>query len=237
MESLHDLLNDILAGSPSPGTLFIVLSKMKEDGRLKEVIQECNKALNIYADDIRIRQLLVESYLDSGQMSLAETESEKALEQILALISIYKTQADIFRRQGRKAEALKALKIYLAHRPDDKEALELLAELEPEKEDIEEMIMPEYQETLTEIATPTLAEIYLEQGQLMEAINTYKKILERNPDDRRSALRLEELRTQTQKLGPSGDNPQDRVRNSKKKMITTLENWLMNIRRQTELIA
>ncbi|MDY7036844.1 MAG: hypothetical protein SV375_11870, partial [Thermodesulfobacteriota bacterium] len=66
MGTSDDLYNQILNNAPSPGTLFLVLSRLKEEGQLKRVIQECIKALNIYPDDIQIRQLLAESYLKSG---------------------------------------------------------------------------------------------------------------------------------------------------------------------------
>lgn len=237
METLYDLINLILADNPSPETLFIVLSKMKEDGRIGEVIQECNKALEIYPDNIRIRQLLAESYLDSGQISLAESESGRITEQVSNLMSIYRTQADIYSRQGRNDEAIEALRIYLIHCPDDEEALEQLAELEPGKEGLEDTAIPEDDETLSEIATPTLAEIYLEQGQITEAINTYEKIVARNPHDEQSAIRLEELKSGTETGETPGNKALDKGRQSKEKMITILDDWRQNIRKQKETTA
>jgi tetratricopeptide (TPR) repeat protein len=237
METLHDLIKLILAENPSPGTLFIVLSKIKEDGHIREVIQECNKALKIYPDDIRIRQLLAEAYLDSGQISLAEAEADRITEKVRSIISIFRTQADIYGRQGRNDEAAEALKTYLAHHPDDEEALEQLTGLESKKEVPEETATPGDKEALSDIATPTLAEIYLEQGQVEEAIDTYEKIVARSPDDEQSALRLKEIKDQVNAEQTPGNEASDRGNKARDKMITILDNWRLNIRKQKKVSA
>jgi len=129
MEISDPLYSEILANGPSPGTLFLVLSRMKENGQMKEVIQECLKALSLYPNDIYIRTLLAESYLEEDQLTQAESELEKVVARIDDLISAYILQAEIFIRQKRTQEAVKALKVYLAHHPDDDSALYLLNEL------------------------------------------------------------------------------------------------------------
>jgi len=130
METTDALYSEILANRPSPGTLLLVLSRMKENGQLKEVIQECLKALSVYPNDIYIRRLLAESYLEEGRLSQAESELEKIIARIDDLMSSYILQAEIFVRQKREQEAIKVLKLYLAHRPDDDSALYLLNELQ-----------------------------------------------------------------------------------------------------------
>lgn len=72
MEKSNDLLGEILNYGPSQGTFFLVLKKMKEEGRSSKVIRECQKALSLYPDDLRLRTLLAESYLDLGFIGLAE---------------------------------------------------------------------------------------------------------------------------------------------------------------------
>ena len=44
------------------------------------------------------------------------------------------------------------------------------------------------------IATPTLAEIYVSQGLIQQAVDVLKRVLERDPDDKRVRQRLDELK-------------------------------------------
>jgi predicted Zn-dependent protease len=126
MEKPNDLLGEILKHGPSQGTFFLVLKKMKEEGRSSEVIQECQKALSIYPDDLRLRTLLAESYLDLGFIGLAETELATVTSRLGDLVSAYKLQAEIYTTQQRTEEAVWALNQYLVHRPDDHNARDLL---------------------------------------------------------------------------------------------------------------
>ncbi len=126
MEKSNDFLGEILNYGPSQGTFFLVLKKMKEEGRSSEVIRECQKALNLYPDDLRLRTLLAESYLDLGFIGLAETELATVTSRLGDLVSAYKLQAEIYTKQQRNEEAVWALNQYLVHRPDDHDALDLL---------------------------------------------------------------------------------------------------------------
>jgi tetratricopeptide (TPR) repeat protein len=126
MEKSNDLLGEILNYGPSQGTFFLVLQKMKEEGRSSEVIRECQKALSLYPDDLRLRTLLAESYLDMGFIGLAETELATVTSRLGDLVSAYKLQAEIYTKQQRNEEAVWALNQYLVHRPDDHDALDLL---------------------------------------------------------------------------------------------------------------
>ena len=126
MEKSNDLLGEILNYGPSQGTFFLVLKKMKEEGRSSEVIRECQKALSLYPDDLRLRTLLAESYLDLGFIGLAETELATVTSRLGDLVSAYKLQAEIYTKQQRNEEAVWALNQYLVHRPDDHDALDLL---------------------------------------------------------------------------------------------------------------
>jgi tetratricopeptide (TPR) repeat protein len=129
MKNTFPLYREILASGASPGTIFLILKRMKETGRTKEVIHECLKALDVYPNDINIRTLLAESYIEEEQLSLAESELEKVAAQIDNIVSSYILQAEIFIRQKKTQDAAKALNLYLAHHPDDDSALYLLNKL------------------------------------------------------------------------------------------------------------
>ena len=249
MGNLDDLYRKILSKGPSPGTIFIVLSEMKQVGQLKKVIQECLKALSMYPDDIPIRQLLAETFFETGLLLQAEMELRKVTERINGLISAYKLQAEIYASQGRMEEAAEVLKVYLAHRPEDQFALAFLEKLKPQEEmkisesvpAVEEEAAPAEAvaeetpaiagEEVPEIATPKLAEIYFDQGLLQEAIETYQKVIEKNPEDERCRARLEELKAM---MAEEKLLKRDTVREKKEKMIAILEGWLANIREKSK---
>lgn len=246
MANIDDLYTRILADGPSPKTLFHLLSRFKREGQLRRVIQESLKALNAYPNDIHIRRLLAETYFETGLVSQAEAELEKVSALIGDLADTYKLQAQIYMKQKRKHEATRSLELYLAHRPDDQEALDFLNSLTPEQEAPVQEVQPPVEETHAEpeeqgiveeapaqeeeppeIATPTLAQIYFEQGQIEEAINTYEMIITQDPEDEFSKRRLEELQAMI-----AEEKGLHAVRQKKEKMIAILESWLANIRDQ-----
>ena len=251
MANTDDLYTRILADGPSPKTLFHLLSNLKKEGQLRRVIQESLKALNAYPNDIHIRRLLAETYFDAGLISQAEAELEKVSALITDLTDTYKLQAEIYMKQNRKEEATRCLELYLAHRPNDRMALDFLNALQPKEEAPVEAPYPhieapstksEEQEVLQgapaldegppEIATPTLAEIYFEQGQIDEAIDTYEIIVAQNPEDESSRGRLEELKGMISAQSATEEEGRNEIREKKEKMIAILESWLTSIREQ-----
>ena len=131
MVESNDFLSEILRYGPSQGTFFWALKKMKEEGRSSEIVQECQKALSLYPDDLRLRTLLAEAYLDLGFIGLAETELATVTSGIGDLASAYKLQAEIYTRQQRAEKAVGALNQYLVHKPDDHDARDLLDKINP----------------------------------------------------------------------------------------------------------
>ena len=121
METQKNMAYEILKKNPSPDTILILLKKLKDKGKLRLVIQESNKALNIFPNDIRLRHLLIESYIDTGQITQAESQLETMTMLIRDIMNSFKSLAEIYARQGRNKEAIDYLKIYSVHRPDDYE--------------------------------------------------------------------------------------------------------------------
>lgn len=235
MDTSFDLYNEILTNGPSQRTLFLVLSRMKEEGRLRSVIQECLKALTVHPFDIHIRRLLAESYFESGLISQAESELDKVTTMMNDLIPTYRLQAEIYMRERRVEEAAEVLELYLAHRPDDQEARNLLNTLLPAEEAPETTPEPDVEEIsgpAEEIATPTLAELYVDQNLIEEATATYEKVVAQHPEDERSKQRLEELKAMSieDTVMASEDKGVESIRQKKEKMITVLEGWLANIK-------
>ncbi|MFZ0448281.1 MAG: hypothetical protein WAL98_03485 [Desulfatiglandaceae bacterium] len=234
----NDLFKDILENGPSLGTHRRFLERMKDDGHTREVARACVRGLEQDPDDIPLRRLLAHCYKDMGFLSLAETEISLATEKIDKLVSIYKDQAQLFAKQGRAEEASIVLKKYMAHSPGDEEALELLDCLEKSGGEArldtvpasEEAVppTPEPEEIFPEMATHTLAEIYVTQGQYQMATETYKELLTQNPEDQKARERLDELEAgmDLEELMPE---PVSAEKIGKEKMISVLEGWLAGI--------
>jgi tetratricopeptide (TPR) repeat protein len=318
VEAPNDLYERILAAGPSSGTLLVILSDLKKQGQLNKVIRECIRALNAFPDDVRIRRTLAETYYEAGLIGQAEDQLREVVKTLEELSSVYRLQAEIYRRVERKSEAAEALRVYLAHRPDDLEALALLnrliseeaaaADFEPleqkatkarEVPPIEEVPLPQeattteappvieeatsveeipdaeealtleeiakaeekplvqdvaepgpLEEEITEdihliseeergsptIATPTLAEIYFEQGQLHEAITTYEAVVGRDGDDEKSRLRLDELRIMVAAKEGFEERVEE-ITQKKEKLAAILEAWVSGIRRMSKSSA
>jgi predicted Zn-dependent protease len=221
-----DFLDQIMNQGPSPDTLFLVLERIKAAGRPKEVIQKCVDALSVYPNAIPLRRLLAEAYMEVGSIGQAEAELKRATSQVEQLIPIFKTLAQTYVQQKRTEEAIVPLTRYLAHYPQDKDAIDLLNRIQvPAEQEVEKGKPAD-----PVLATPELAEIYFNQGQIHEAIKAYEDILSRNPEDRGSAQRLKELNAFLK--DQSGDLPAEAVsdRAKKEKMVKILEKWLPRIR-------
>jgi predicted Zn-dependent protease len=238
METTNDLFSMILdRGQPSRETLFLVLSQMKEDGQLEQVVQGCKKALRLFPQDIQVRQLLAETYFEMGQGVQAEEEMKKVSDQIGMFMAAYKSQARIFHSQGKMDRAAQALKLYLIYHSEDQEARRLMTSIEPDQEmgpmiETADEVEPSSKKGLLEIATPTLAEIYFDQGQLLEAIQIYEEVVSQNPEDTHSKQRLDDLKAMSQAEEKVAEEKQraGAARRKKEKMLTILEAWRANIR-------
>jgi tetratricopeptide (TPR) repeat protein len=223
MRQSSDLLDQILINGPSQSTILLILTAMKEEGRISEVIQGCLKALDNYPGDTHLRKLLAESYQEVGFIGRAEEELNRVTSEIDKLSSAYELQARIYAQQERFDESLESLKRYLALNPDDREGLDLLDKIKPaEPEEKQE-------ESVVDLATPTLAELYFSQGQIPEAINTYEKVLIDNPDDKASEQRLAELKASISQEAKHLPTEEDDSGIKAEKTIAVLENWLNKI--------
>jgi len=250
MDALDRFLEELLDTDLSLGTLHLVLSRLKESGRLDLVIQQGRKALNAHPDHVGLRMLLAEAYMENGLGARACEEMEKAVLRLDDMADAYRRLADMYLLQGRESEAARCLSVYLAHREEDDEAREALTRILPEspeepspegpppEEAAEELEEEAEQEgAVSEIATPTLAELYVSQGQIEAAVETYQKILEKDPADEASKNRLRELeglnREATLEAVSAEETLVDASAEAEKrtleKMIAILEQWLSRV--------
>jgi tetratricopeptide (TPR) repeat protein len=208
------IYTEIIDKIETPSASVLLVKLLLKEGKTEIAIKACLKALEVFPDDMNIRRLLAETYFHQGRMELAEKELQKLADQIGEFTSVFKLQANLFKKNERLKEAIRALKVYLVHHRDDKEATQLLSELTSSGRE-EQPVLP----------TPTLAEIFFNQGALEEAIKVYQQVVEAAPNDEKSKMRLNALK----QMKVNGDQKTAGERGSENrtlKLIGILENWL-----------
>jgi predicted Zn-dependent protease len=214
------LYTEIIDKIETPSASALLVKLLLKEGKTEIAIEACLKALEIFPDNMNIRKLLAETYLQQGQMELAERELERLADQIGEFTSVFKLQAKLFRKEEKLKEAIRALEVYLVHHKDDEEAVQLLSELSSTGKG-EGDVVP----------TPTLAEIFFNQGALEEAIKVYQQVVEASPDDEKSKMRLNELK-QMRVAEVQETTAETEKKGKKLELIRILENWLGAIESQ-----
>ncbi len=206
--------NKIMDKIARPQSNLSLIELLKDQGDAGSLIKACLKSLETFPDDIAVRELLAEIYLEQGYAGLAEGEIDTICRKIDELSKIYKIKAKLYKKEGRFDEAIKSLQVYSAHCPDDQEANGLLSEL-----------VAAMGEEKSVLITPTMAEIYFKQGEIEEAINIYREIVKAFPDDKQYRTRLNELENmnEPQKVD---EGEKDTTKEKKLKLISILERWV-----------
>lgn len=137
MSEAYELFDQILNSGASSETLYILISKIKEEGDAQRVIEFCSKALQQYPANIPLRQMLVEALFAENFLTQAQAEAEEVIRNLDPFIPIYKLLAKIYLKQERRALGFNILKQYLFFQPNDSEAQALLQNLAFEKDEEE----------------------------------------------------------------------------------------------------
>ncbi|MGH9389621.1 MAG: tetratricopeptide repeat protein, partial [Vicinamibacteria bacterium] len=92
---------------------------------------------------------------------------------------------------------------------------------------------------VVEIETPTMAEIYANQGHFDQALAVYRRIIERHPNETQYRERVEELLmlSRAQRTSSAPSTPPRRVEDSyaaDERTIRVLDDWLDAIRKSRE---
>jgi len=220
MTALDDIYNEVIDRPATPSASLALIKILKKEGKPDKVIEACRKVLEFFPDDINIRRLLAETYSEQGLTQLAGTELEILHKQISGLSSVFKFQAELFKKEGRVEEAINSLKLYMAHHGSDKEAAKLLSELSSA-----------HKEEPSALPTSTLAEIYYKQGELEDAIKIYEQVVKASPDDEKPKTRLKELK-ERKEAEEHRETEEGILEEKKFKLIGILERWLADIERR-----
>ncbi|MCP4574877.1 MAG: tetratricopeptide repeat protein [Deltaproteobacteria bacterium] len=237
MEDNTVLYDEILSHGPSQTTLHIILNRIKDEGRVNDVIKWCMTFLRVFPKDIYLRMLLAESYLERGSIGQAETVFLKVSSMMNDLLPVHAGLAGIYIKQKRFKEAAGEAEIFLAHHPDDPEMHEILQIVEEAGDAVEypdqkwPVLPDDEDDSLVNFATPTIAELYFSQGQLDAAVETYERVIEEHPHDKVSADRLAQLKAELEAdLPDATKESHDVVDTQKEKLLTILEKWLPRVR-------
>ena len=220
MSTGEGLYTEIIDKIETPSASALLVKLLLKEGKAEMAIEACLKALEIFPDNMSIRRLLAETYVQQGRMEFAERELKKLADQIGEFTSVFKLQAKLFKKEEKPDEAIRALEVYLVHHKDDEEAIQLLSELSSTGKGQQDVV-----------PTPTLAEIFFNQGALEEAIKVYQQVVEANPDDEKSKMRLNELK-QMKVAGVQETAAETATKDKTVELIRILENWLGAIESQ-----
>lgn len=217
MTGIDEIYDEVIDKIATPKARLILIELLKKEGTPQAVIKACNKVLEIYPEDITIRRFLAETYFEQGSLELAEKELEKISRNIDELASVFKFQAELFRKENRIEDAIESLQRYLVHNKSDQDAAELLAELSPASK-----------EEPSALPTSTLAEIYYDQGELEEAIKIYEQVVKSSPANEKSISRLNELK-QIKEDQDRKKTKEEIAQKKRLRLIGILEKWLAAI--------
>jgi len=235
MEDNAALYDEILKNGPSQATLHVVLKRIKDEGRVNEVIKWCLVFVRVYPKDVYLRILLGESYFAMGLIGQAESEFLKVLSLMNDLLPAHARLAEIYAKQKRFSEAAGEASLFLAHHPEDSKMRELLQKIEDSEAttkagDQQWPVLPDDDgESVVAFATPTIAELYLSQGQPDAAVETYERVVAEHPDDSASAKRLSQLKESLKAGLPNGGTESGDNSGQQEKLLTILERWLPRV--------
>ena len=176
--------------SNDPGSrAFVELARLYHvEGRLEEAARLCADGVRRHPDYLSARVLLGRIYFDMGLLEEARETMDFVLERAPDNLVARRVIAESFLSQGDREAALERFRALLAFKPDDVEARERLAEIEAGAGPAPEPVPAAPPEPV--LATPTLAEVYVQQGLPEEAVRLYRQILSADPGNAAAKERL-----------------------------------------------
>ncbi len=201
-----------------PGSrAFVELARLYHvEGRLEEAARLCADGVRRHPGYLSARVLLGRIYFDMGFLEEARETMDYVLERAPDNLIARRVIAETYLSQGDREAALERFRALLAFKPDDDEARQRLAAIEAAPAPAP---APAQQAVL---ATPTLAEVYVQQGLPHEAIQLYRQILSSDPGNAAVKERLAHL----ERANPVLDEETRVIR----RKIGMLTSWLQAVR-------
>ncbi|MEI7904233.1 MAG: tetratricopeptide repeat protein [Candidatus Firestonebacteria bacterium] len=163
-----------LAENPS-SLIFLPLAEIyRKNGMLDEAVSTCRRGLEFHPDYISARIFIAKVWMEKKMFSEAREELEKIIKIDAMNLMAHTMLETIYRSQG-----------------EDKKATETQGAINS----IAENKLPEHiVEGESNAETVTMAEIFIKQGLLDDAMKVYEKIARRSSADATVSTRLQELR-------------------------------------------
>jgi tetratricopeptide (TPR) repeat protein len=202
-------MSDRLAKNPR-SLIFASLADAYRKCNLADLAIEVVKdGLEIHPDYASAYIVLGRCYQDKKLFELAMSEYEHALELDPDNLVVLRLIGDLYLNLGDKGKCIKTYRQLLDLDPSNGDVEVKLEELErgdtnpPASEnklitenpgaENETNVVATADDAEPSLSSATIAELYIEQGHLDEAIEIYRQILVREPDNERAQRRLEEL--------------------------------------------
>ncbi len=202
---------------------------LQKQGRIEEAIIICRHGLNLRPDNLRLRLMLGKCYLEKGLLAEAKEQLERVKEGIEECFSVYKVLSQVYLQEKDVERAMTTLKKALTLPAEEEKPKEKLTPLEIDiwlkkiaplisatkaEEQKESPMLPLAQETFQ---TETMAQIYWKQGRKEKALEIYRELLARDPENKDLQERLASL---------SKTLEEEKKLAQKQKIISQLEKWL-----------
>ena len=187
-----ELYRQIMSKDPSSQAFIYLAEALWEREMYTEAIETCVNGLRLHPHDLRARVILGMSHLRTDELELAEAELLKAKEMLEINTVTYQALAEVYDKQGDVDQADSYRRLFqtiIAPGIGENGAAEFEVESPAEETERKEV----------EVATATMAELYIEQGHLAEAIEVYRRILQSDPEAEGVKARLEEVERQVGK--------------------------------------
>jgi tetratricopeptide (TPR) repeat protein len=221
-----DELQRRVSDDPSSRAFLELTRLYHREGRLEEAARLCAEGVRRNPEYLSARVLLGRIYFDMNLMEEARDTMEYVVVRAPDNLMARRVLAEICLHQGQLDAALERYRALLAFKPDDQESAERIEEIEAKLQgrpaDAETPEGATVGEPDRALATPTLAEIYLQQGHAKKAWRLYQKVLRGDPDNLEARERLAAIERDYPVL-----DPDEQVRRRK---IDLLSSWLRTIR-------
>jgi tetratricopeptide (TPR) repeat protein len=243
-----------------PGSLYFLplANAYRALGNPNKAIALLKQGLSLHPDHPSARACLALAYHEAGMTEEAQKEAQEVLARRPDNLLARRLLAECYRAAGRVEDALAELKQLLELAPQDERIAQALESLEQEvaKEaaEIEAEERPAQKEApLTDLEpTEELAELYLSQGLLDDALAVYRALHAQDPTNERLQKQIEALEVQKAARPPDeplealvediqaveeiqdlfSAEPEPPKETPEARVISTLEEWLKVLERR-----
>ena len=213
-----ELYRQIMSKDPSSQAFVYLAEALWERKMFTEAIETCVNGLRLHPHDLRARVILGLSYLRMNELDLAEVELLKAKEMLEINTVTYQALAELYDKKGDAHEAVRYRQLFETILAPAVAEVEAKAH-EPETESFPKEIVHEK----GEVPTVTMAELYVKQGYLEEAIEVYRRVLQDSPYVEGLAARLAELEEQVSSIKTA------------RTLLSILESWQKKLHDQAAM--